>query len=293
MAVISIDSPRTTADSPGTTADAPRATIGRKRRGSWSPLEVALAGGSPEPWGILLVDEETDRLSLRVRQSSDLEALEEDEIDILDFLAEDLRGKANERGGRTLLDTLEDSLSHFLRIGDRTAISWSGDAQAAADRLFEEYVDAEIRPFVRHLPLYTLQAAASKFGEGMESQWDGWVRVPGRLRLTRSMFVARAVGRSMEPLIPDGSLCVFRAGVVGSRHGRRVLIEKFDENDFAARYTIKRYTSVKTQINPGNEDATWEHDAVRLDPLNPDFEAFELGPDGFRVIAEFIEVLES
>jgi hypothetical protein len=279
-AITSIDSPRT-------------AAVPQKRRGIWSLLEVALPGAGPVPFGILLVDEQSDRLSLRMCESGAIEDLEEDETNILDFLAEDLLGKANEQGGSALLDTLEESLSHFLRIGDRTAISWTGDAQVAADRLFEEYVDAEIRPFVRHLPFYTLQAAATKFGEGMESERDGWVRVPGRLRLTENMFVARVVGRSMEPLIPDGSLCVFRAGVTGSRQGKRLLIEKFDENDYAARYTIKRYSSVKTQLNPGYEDASWEHAAVRLDPLNPDFEAFELGPDGFRVIAEFIEVLES
>ena len=39
------------------------------------------------------------------------------------------------------------------------------------------------------------------------------------------MFVARIAGRSMEPRIPDGSLCVFRAGVTGSREGRLVLVE--------------------------------------------------------------------
>jgi hypothetical protein len=276
-----------------TSIDSPRTAVPHKRRGSWSLLEVALPGAGPVPFGILLVDEQSDRLSLRMLESGAIEDLEEDEIDVLDCLAEDLRGKANERGGSALLHSLEDSLSHFLRIAGRKAISWTGDAQIAADRLFEEYVDAEILPFVRHLPFYTLQAAATKFGEGMESEGDGWVRVPGRLRLTENMFVARVVGRSMEPLIPDGSLCVFRAGVAGSRQGKRLLIEKFDENDYAARYTIKRYSSIKTQLNPGHEDATWEHAAVRLDPLNPDFEAFELGPDGFRVIAEFIEVLES
>ena len=264
-----------------------------KRRGSWCLLELAPAGGSPVPFGILLVDEETDRLSLRMLGAEDVEdveeeELEEEEIDILDFLAADLRQKAREQGGRALLDTLEDSLSHFLRIGDRAAITWIGDAQRAADRLFEEYVDGEIRPFVRHLPLYTLRAAATKFGEGMESERDGWVRVPGRLRLTPDMFVARVVGRSMEPLIPDGSLCIFRTGVVGSRQGKRLLIEKFGENDFSSRYTIKRYTSVKRY----GEEGTWEHATILLEPLNPAFEAFELGPDGFRVIAEFIEVLQ-
>ncbi|MGD1069085.1 MAG: S24 family peptidase [Bryobacteraceae bacterium] len=277
--------------------DSPRAAGSLQRRGSWCLLEVARAGSKPVPFGILLVDEENDGLSLRMLGAADFEALEEsaleeDEVDILDFLAEDLEKKAREWGGRALLDTLEDSLSHFLLISDRAAISWTGDARRAADRLFDEYVDAEIRPFVRHLPLYTLRAAATKFGEGMESERDGWIRVPGRLRLTPDMFVGRVIGRSMEPLIPDGSLCVFRAGVVGSRQGKRLLIEKFDEDDFSSRYTVKRYTSVKKQIDPGDTDATWEHERVRLDPLNPAFEAFELGPDGFRVIAEFIEVLE-
>jgi hypothetical protein len=154
-------------------------------------------------------------------------------------------------------------------------------------------VDAEIQPFVRHLPLYTLRAAATRFGEGMESEQDGWVRVPGRLRLTPDMFVARVVGRSMEPLIPDASLCVFRTGVVGSRQGKRLLIEKFDENDFSSRYTVKRYTSVRRATAAEGEEASWEHASIRLEPLNPAFEAFELGPDGFRVIAEFIEVLQS
>jgi SOS-response transcriptional repressor LexA len=267
---------------------------GSERRGAWCLLEVARPGVSPVPLGILLVDEETDQLILRLRSAAEIEDradenLAQDEIDILDFLPADLRRKARESGGRALLDALEDSLSHFLRIGDRTAISWTGDAQRAADRLFEEHVDAEIRPFVRHLPFYTLRAAATKFGEGMDTEQDGWLRAPENLRLTPDMFIARVVGRSMEPLIPDGGLCVFRAGVAGSRQGRRLLIEKFGESDFASRYTVKRYTSVKKY----DDDGAWEHEAIRLEPLNPEFEAFELGPDEFRVIAEFVEVLES
>jgi hypothetical protein len=279
-----------------------RTSTGGERRASWCLLEVARPGGievagrggsAAVPLGILLVDEETDQLSLRMLGTADLQvsagmSLEEEEIDILDFLPDDLRRRARESGGRALLDALEDSLSHFLRISDRTAISYTGDAQRAADRLFDEYVDAEIRPFVRHLPLYTLRAAATKFGEGMDTEQDGWLRAPEHLRIGPDMFVARVVGRSMEPLIPDGSLCVFRTGVVGSRQGKRLLIEKFGETDFASRYTVKRYTSVKKR----SDDGAWQHDSIRLEPLNPEFEAFELGPDEFRVIAEFVAVLE-
>ena len=257
----------------------------------WSVLEVAPAGHDPLPLGILLVDRATGELRMRFRDSAAIEGLEEQEIEILEHLEPDLAAKALESGGEALLASLEDSLSGFFRIGDRTAESLSGDPRQLLDRLFEDLVDPTVTPFVTHLPLYSLRAAATRFGEGMSSEQEGWVRAPADLTLHDNMFVARVVGRSMEPLIPDGSLCVFRAGVTGSRQGKRLLIEQFGETDFASRYTVKRYTSVKRAV-PNDEDSeAWEHERIRLEPLNRDFPAFDLGPEGFRVIAEFVRVL--
>lgn len=261
---------------------------------TWSLLELARPGAKPVPLGILLVDEATGNLTLRLRGSVTFDELEEQEIDILDFLETDLRDKALEAGGPALLSSLEDTLSNFLRIGDRTAVAYTGDPQKMADRLFDEYVDASVKPFVTHLPVYSLRAAATKFGEGMQSEHEGWARVPRHLTLRENMFVARVVGRSMEPLIPDGSLCVFRTGVTGTRQGKRLLIEHFGETDFAARYTVKRYTSKKrarSEIIDIYNDS-WEHERIRLEPLNREFPAFDLGPDEFRVIAEFVAVLD-
>ena len=258
------------------------------RKGFWSLLEVVPTGSKPCPLGILLIDSETDRLTLRLLDSTHFEDLEEQEIDILDFLARDLELKAGESGADALLRSFEASLSGFLRIGDRTAIELAGNPQRTADRLFDEYVDREIGQYITHLPLYGLRAAATKFGEGMDSSLEEWIRVPAGTRLAQNMFVARVVGRSMEPLIPDDSLCIFRAGVTGSRQGKRLLIEKFSETDFAARYTVKSYTSTKSS----GSDGSWEHDRIRLEPLNPEFEAFDLSPDEFRVIAEFVAVLD-
>jgi phage repressor protein C with HTH and peptisase S24 domain len=59
------------------------------------------------------------------------------------------------------------------------------------------------KPFVTHLPVYSLAAAAGRFGHGQAVSEEGWVQVNGR-RLDENMFVARVVGRSMEPMIPDG-----------------------------------------------------------------------------------------
>lgn len=257
---------------------------------TWSLLELARPGAKPVPLGILLVDDADGTLTLRLRGSATFDDLEEEEIDILDFLEADLLEKADENGGKALLDWLEDSLSNFLRIGDRTAVAYAGEAQKMTDRLFDEHVDASVKPFVTHLPVYTLRAAATRFGEGMQSEQEGWVRAPGHLTLHENMFVARVVGRSMEPLITDGSLCVFRTGVTGTRQGKRLLIEQFGETDFAARYTVKRYTSDKKRAR--SEDDDWEHERIRLEPLNREFQAFDLGPDEFRVIAEFVAVLD-
>jgi peptidase S24-like protein len=271
------------------------ATTTAARRATWSLLELALPGRRVAPLGIFLLDAETGALSLRIRDESDFADLEEPEADFLAALGPDLEAKGRE-DGPALLDSLEDSLSGILRIGSRTAIEYSGDAGHTVNRLYDEHVDDTVRPFLTHLPVYALRAAATKFGEEFNqaevSEPEAWVRAPRGLRLAEGMFVAQVVGRSMEPLIPDGSYCLFRGPVVGSRQGKRLLIEQTGgpgAADVANRYTVKRYTSSKTM----NADDTWEHKAIRLEPLNPEFEAFDLGEGDFRVIAEFVQVLES
>lgn len=268
-------------------------SIGTKRSACWSLLEVAPSGRRPVPYGILLADRDTGQLTQRLRDVACFDDLDEQELDILTALPADLDQKAREMGGLRLLDSLEESLSGFFRITDRASIAYS-DAQAAVDRLFDEHVDSEVREFVTHLPLYGLAAAATKFSPDQElnaqerAGAEAWVRVPENLKLTQEMFVAHVAGRSMEPLIPDGSLCIFRAGVAGSRNGRVLLIEKFDENDFAARYTVKKYARQGGLVESAERD-----DEIRLEPLNRDFEPVFLTGDRFRVVAEFVQVLPS
>jgi hypothetical protein len=268
---------------------------GAERRGYWTIFEIARPGARPAPYGILLADEETGDLTFRLREPSSFDELDEQECDILNALPEDLRQKGSEMGGLRLLDCFEDSLSNFFRIGDRQAIVYSGDARATVDRLFHEIVDPVIRPFVTHLPVYNLRAAATKFGELMDDRQDEhdaehdakhWVRAPENLRLSEGMFVAYVVGRSMEPRIPDGSACIFRAPVTGSRNGRLLLIEKSGETDFSSRYTVKRYARRGALVESAEREG-----AIRLEPLNKEFPAFDLTADEFRVIAEFVMVL--
>ena len=65
---------------------------------------------------------------------------------------------------------------------------------------------------------------------------------------------------------------------MGSRQNKILLIERFGVLDETARYTVKRYTSRKSS---SGEDE-WQHEHIRLEPLNPEFEAWDVGPRGFR-----------
>lgn len=270
---------------------------GRGRRqetsGEYLLVELALPGEPPRNIGVLLRDPATGQVYSKIRNHFE-EIGDAEDAELLEALDEDFALKIQEMGGDGFLRSVEDSLSNTLRLSPRMDVAVD-DFQRMLTRLYEEHVErAKVEPFVTHLPLYSLKAAATKFGEDREVEAEGWVPAPPRLRLHRDMFVARVVGRSMEPRIPDGSLCVFRAGVVGSRQGKLVLVERFGTTETSARYTIKKYTSKKyTSRKRQGEEGEWEHAAVRLEPLNKEFEGFDLKEGEARVIAEFIQVLEN
>ncbi len=257
----------------------------------YSLLQMALPGESPRNIGIFLLDTATGQLYKKLRRDWSAIAGPES-VEILERLDEDFKIKIDELGGDVFLQGLEDSLSNFLLINDRQDVSVS-NFETALNRLFEEHVQrTEVIPFVSHVPLYSLRAAATKFGEDMEVEAQGWVRAPERLKLDRNMFAGRVVGRSMEPVIPDGSLCLFRGSVVGSRQNKRLLIQRMGVTDSTAEFTVKKYTSKK--VHSGEDE--WQNVSILLTPLNPEFEAMKFGPEDekrqFRVIAEFVQVLE-
>ena len=101
------------------------------------------------------------------------------------------------------------------------------------------------------------------------------------------MFVCEVYGRSMEPLVPSGSLCVFRKFGAGSRNNKRVLVE--DRSEPNNRYTPKVYHSQKST---SGEDG-WAHQTIDLSPLNPEFPVLHLDADQDRyaVLAEFVCLL--
>ncbi|RZD17142.1 MAG: DEAD/DEAH box helicase [Candidatus Acididesulfobacter guangdongensis] len=152
---------------------------------------------------------------------------------------------------------------------------------------------SESEKFVSFLPIYSLEAAATAFGREEYVENSGWMiaTVAGR-KLNKDMFIAKVVGKSMEPTIPDGSYCIFRLDKGGSRNETVVLVEskQVADRDTNQKFTVKRYHSEKEYF----EDGTWRHKRITLSPDNKEFEPIileNMQETDFRVVAEFIGVI--
>ncbi|OHE89214.1 MAG: hypothetical protein A3G75_01090 [Verrucomicrobia bacterium RIFCSPLOWO2_12_FULL_64_8] len=197
------------------------------------------------------------------------------------------------RYGQWVFDICEDL--DQLRI---TVERHAGDDDNLRPFLFVEPTPQTI--WKTCVPLTTLKAAAGRFSEEQTvldqagewfSEWITWENPP---RFERGMFVARVLGKSMEPDIPDGSYCLFRQPRGGSRQGRVVLVWHSGVSDphTGGQYTVKVYESEKR----GDSETEWRHTRITLKPLNPAFDPIVLEPQEegqVRIIAEFVQVINS
>jgi phage repressor protein C with HTH and peptisase S24 domain len=255
--------------------------------GEYSLLSADVPGHGAQTIGVLLLDPGTDSLYVRLRRDWPEIAYDED-AEVLAELEDDLALKSREMGGSGLLRYLENDASTALRVSDREAVTVR-DFDKTLNELYREHVPAHVLRFRTHLPRFSLAVAAGPFLTNPEDiQAEEWVETPPDLQLDDNMFIARIQGHSMEPRIPDGSLCVFRRNVVGSRNGRLVLVrnsELADDNQ----YTVKRYRSEKVVNDEG-----FLQTRIRLESLNPAYPSWDLDEheEKYQVIAEFVRVLE-
>ena len=257
-------------------------TITTPSRGEYSVLQVCLPGSRPEPYGILLLDPGSDRVWQRARAVP-----EGEDSDVFGLLPADLEAKARELGGQGLLALFEDSLSNTIRITDRRGVLVR-DFENAVARLFAEHVEGAAPARRRgEIPLYSLRAAAGRFGEDMEVETEDLVAAPPGVRPGPDVYAVHIVGHSMEPDIPDGAVAVFRYSPAGSRQGKRVLVWRHGASAGGGEFTIKVYESDKTVTEEG-----WQHTRIRLKPLNPEYPVLELEDESeYRVLGELAGLL--
>ena len=135
------------------------------------------------------------------------------------------------------------------------------------------------------------QAASTEpFGDAVEP--EAWLEPDGLSKLDERMFVARAVGRSMEPTIHDGDFVVFRSHPAGTRQGKIVLAQYRGpaDPDTGGSFTVKKYSSERRP----DPDTEWQHERIVLSPLNRDYQPIVIPRDqaeDFQILAEFVAVL--
>jgi len=138
------------------------------------------------------------------------------------------------------------------------------------------------------VPRLDLKVAASGFSDGQLPNFEEWVEVNASQPLRKGMFIAQVVGRSMEPLIPDGAYCLFQ---FKAPQVRRDLVGLFqlhsaEDPELGGRFTVKRL-KLSTQVDEGEG---WRR-VVTLFPENPAYEPIVVGDDDVKFVAEFLEVL--
>lgn len=154
-------------------------------------------------------------------------------------------------------------------------------------------IEEDIIPFQNAIPLYDLKVAAGEFGEIQNVEDVDWISLPDNIRPNEDLFACQVIGNSMNKIIPNGAICLFKKYTGGSRNGQIVLVESTDihDEDFGSCYTIKEYESKKTQDEYG-----WKHQTILLKPRSYDdsYQQIVLKDEelkNFKVIGTFEKVL--
>lgn len=148
------------------------------------------------------------------------------------------------------------------------------------------------------IPEHSLEAAAGAYADQQHPDVSGYLEVEGLPGSPRGTFAGRVAGQSMEPLLHDGDVVVFRKLDGKARSGRVYLVERRDEidEDTHGHYVVKRLDIVEdndTTLHRTFMTLVSLNDARGEDgaPLYPP-RRVPLGADGYRVVAELVAVLD-
>jgi transcriptional regulator with XRE-family HTH domain len=135
------------------------------------------------------------------------------------------------------------------------------------------------------VPVTTLRAAAGRLGEAREVEALAWAVLPGR-RPPQGSFLARIVGRSMEPRLPDGAWALFRAPALPPLRGRVVLLARGVDDRQHEAFLLKKIASSRA----GSKESL----LVTLASFNPAFPPVEVvvrEERDLRAVADFVRLI--
>jgi SOS-response transcriptional repressor LexA len=189
-----------------------------------------------------------------------------------------------------LTDPLTSSMYNYLQ--EKSAIKDVKPVKTAEIIPFQQSLSFE-KELMNPIPLYDFYAAAGTFSE-LQSEKD-FTLIEGPVNnSSNEYFACKIIGESMNRVIPNGSICLFKTYTGGSRNGKIVLLENMDiqDPDFNSAFTIKTYSSEKSV-----SEETWGHTSVVLRPNSFDSSYQNIiitavnAPE-MRVVGEFLKIFK-
>jgi len=168
----------------------------------------------------------------------------------------------------------------FVQIPQISALDESRVLRRMTPRRNERYTNC--------VPRLDLKVAAGAFSDDQLPEFEEWVEINTSVALRKGMFVARVVGRSMEPLIPDGAYCLFQFKAPKMQNDMVGLFQLHtgEDPEQGGHFTVKR---LKLSTQPDPEEGLRR--ATMLVTENPAFEPIPVEGEDVRFVAEFLEVL--
>jgi DUF2075 family protein len=162
------------------------------------------------------------------------------------------------------------------------------------DALEKKKID--LIPFVNSVPLYSLKVAAGEFHFNDKISEEKFIVVPDGIKITQDHFACKIIGNSMNKIVQDGQIALFKRYHGGSRNGLLVLAEYYNHQDidYGSSYTFKEYYSQKVSDEEG-----WHHEQIILKPKSFDasykdiiIDSNAIAEKTFSVIGTFDRVIE-
>jgi len=127
--------------------------------------------------------------------------------------------------------------------------------------------EIKLIPFVNSVPLYSLEVAAGEFKFNDKIPEENFILVPEGVRITKDHFACKIIGNSMNKIVQDGQIALFKWYNGGDRNGLMVIAEYYDHQDLdnSSCYTFKEYYSQKVINEEG-----WHHQKIILKPKSFD-----------------------
>jgi superfamily II DNA or RNA helicase/HKD family nuclease len=188
---------------------------------------------------------------------------------------------------------VKTSLYHYI-TKEKTSLIEAADILNDPRKIIPLNTSVGIKKELKNpIPFYEFYAAAGSFSELQTSKNFTLIEGPEN-STSNNYFACRIIGESMNRVIPNGSLCLFKEYIGGSRNGKIVLLENLDiqDPDFNSAFTIKTYSSEKSV-----SEETWGHESIVLRPNSYDKSyqniiITEQNAPNMRIVGEFIKILK-